>query len=373
VQQSTTPSIWALLKTTVLEWNADNAVHLSAALAYYTIFAMAPLLVFALSLATLIWGREVAQGRIAEQLAEITRSPAAGELAETIFANAMRPGASEIATLVSFVIFFYAATGIFAELRSALNLIWDVPARHQHGIWRLILGRLITVVMVLVSGLIMLASLIATTLLASAANWVNSHWPGMGLISQVVIFLFFLLMTVLVFALIYRFVPDVAVTWHDVWIGSIATAVLFSIGRWLIGIFLSRSTITTMYGAAGSLIVILIWIYYSAQIFFLGAEFTQVYGRTYGTRRRERDLLEEETEEKQLMEAEAAGAMQPSTRPKPATDAPAERSTEPPPEPPRQRWGRRVTGSLVELGLAVGVIAVVSVYNLVREPFRDNQ
>jgi membrane protein len=358
VQQSTTPSVWALLKTTVLEWNADNAVHLSAALAYYTIFSMAPLLVFALSLATLIWGREVAQGRIAEQLAVITRSPETGELAETIFANAMRPGASEIATVVSFVIFFYAATGIFAELRSALNLIWDVPARHQSSIWRLILGRLLTVLMVLVSGLIMLTSLIATTLLAAAATWVNAHWPGMGALSQVVIFIFFLIMTILVFALIYRFVPDVAITWHDVWIGSIATAILFSIGRWLIGLFLSRSTISTMYGTAGSLIVILIWIYYSAQIFFLGAEFTQVYGRTYGTRRRERDLLEEETEEKQLIEAEEAGAMQP-----PVTG-------QSPARPPRRRWGQRATGPLVELGLAVGVIAVVSVYNMVREPFR---
>jgi membrane protein len=353
------PSAWHLLKTTVMEWNADNAAHLAAALAYYTIFAMAPLLVFAVSLAALLWGREAAQGRMAEQVAIITRSPQTGELTQTILQNATQPRTSELATIISLIVFFYAATTVFAELRSALNLIWDVPARQTLSLWRLILGRLLTVVMVLVSGLLMLISLIATTFLAAATDWVNTRWPGMGLPSQVATFFFFFVVTVLIFALIYRFVPDVPVTWHDVWIGSIATALLFSIGRWLIGFMLSRSSFDTAYGAAGSLIIFLTWIYYSAQIFFLGAEFTQVYSRTYGTRRRERDLLEEEDEAKQLL-GEAVVGSTPSTA--------VERSSSA--QPRVRRWGRAVAGTAGELGLALGIIAVVSIYNFVREPFR---
>lgn len=351
-QKPAAPSAWALLKMTVIEWNEDNAAHLAAALAYYTIFSFAPLFIIGVALAALVYGHDAAAGRIAGQVAAFTNSTRLAEFIENLIENARNPGASLATTVFGFVALLYGATGLFAELKNALNHIWDVPTKENQGLWQAILVRLVALVVVVVGGFIMFASLVITTALSAATDWINANWEEAAVRTQAVNFVFFFLITVLIFALVYKYVPDVRIAWHDILIGAVATALLFSIGRLLISFYLSRSTIISVYGAAGSLIVLLLWTYYSAQIFFLGAEFTQVYGRTYGTRQRERPLLEEEP----VPENAEANVM-----PLPVTQ-PQERRW--------RRWGRTVSRPVAEIGLALGIIALVSIYNLVRDPFR---
>jgi membrane protein len=352
-QEAKAPTAWGLLKTTVIEWNEDNAAHLSAALAYYTIFSFAPLLLIGMALTALVYGPDVAAGRIAAQVTAYTGSVRLAEFFETLIENARNPGANLATTIFGFIALLYGATGLFTELKDALNHIWDVPTKEQQGLWRLILVRLLALVMVVVGGVIMFAALVITTALTAATDWINATWEGAAVRTQVVNFVFFFLLTVVIFALVYKYVPDVRIAWRDIFIGAVATALLFSIGRLLISFYLSQSTIVSVYGAAGSLIVLLLWTYYSAQIFFLGAEFTQVYGRTYGTRQRERPLLEEEP----VPEDAEANVM-----PLPVAQ----------PQPQRRwrRWSRRVSRPVAEIGLALGIIALISVYNLVRDPLR---
>lgn len=334
-------STWHLLKTTILEWNADNAAHLSAALAYYTFFSLAPLLIIATAIAGLVFGREAASGELVNQIAFYIGYDAAN-LIQTILRNTNDATPNWIATIAGLVFLLYGATGVFSELKISLNLIWDAPPRNGSP-WRAVaLNRLFALVMVLGCGFLLLVSLVISTTLTATTDWINYWWPGMGVISQIANFVISFGLTILVFGLIYQFLPDVTVAWRDVWSGAVATALLFSIGRYLISLYLSYSTIGSTYGAAGSLAVLLLWIYYSAQIFFLGAEFTQVYTRTKGTRWREHELLAEE----------------------PAVEDGTTDDT-----PPLSRR-RRATKSITELATAVGILTVVSVVNLLRGPLR---
>lgn len=332
-------STWHLLKTTLLEWNADNAAHLSAALAYYTFFSLAPIIIIATAIAGLVYGREAARGELIYQIGVYIGYDAA-ELMQTILKNA-NASTSNVVAITGLIFLLYGATGVFSELKSSLNLIWDAPPRNDRS-WRTILThQLFALAMVLGCGFLLLLSLIISTTLAAATNWINHQWPGMGVTTQIVTFLISFLLTILIFGVIYQFLPDVTVAWRDVWSGAVATALLFSIGRYLISLYLSYSPIGSMYGTAGSLALLLLWIYYSAQVFFLGAEFTQVYARTKGTRWREHELLEEElpVEEVPLIETQS------TTRSK-------------------------LTKSTRELVTAIGILGLVSVINLVRGPIR---
>lgn len=334
LQQFTT---WHLLKTTLLEWNADNAAHLSAALAYYTFFSLVPLLIIATAIAGLVFGQEAARGELVNQIALYVGYEAAN-LIQTILRNANATTPNLVATIGGFIFLLYGATGVFSELKNSLNLIWDAPQRNGSP-WRsVVLDRLFALFMVFGCGFLLLLSLIISTTLAATTNWLYYWWPSMAMLTQVATFFISFLLTVLVFGLIYQFLPDVTIAWRDVWSGAMATALLFSIGRHLISLYLSYSSIGSTYGAAGSLAVTLLWIYYSAQVFFLGAEFTQVYARTKGTRWREHELLTEEPAVEETAESE------------------------------EQRT--RVTASVKELATAVGILTLVSVINLVRGPFR---
>jgi membrane protein len=206
--------------------------------------------------------------------------------------------------------------------------------------------------MVIVSGFLLLASLVVDTAMAAATTWMNTRLPGVVALSQGSSFLFFFLVTVFVFALIYKYVPDIRIAWRDVWIGAVATALLFSIGRLLISTYLGRSSAGSSFGVAGSLGLLVIWIYYSAQLFFLGAEFTQVYGRTYGSRWREYVLLPELAPESAPQEKEGTDST-PVTTPAPV-------------EKPQ----RSFTRPLSDLAIAIGVIGILSIFNLIRQPFR---
>jgi membrane protein len=343
------PSMWDLLKTTLEEWNTDNAAHLAAALAYYTIFSLAPLLVISIAIASTFLGRETVQGQLITQVDAFLNNENASTLIQTMITNANQPGANLLATIVGIVILVYGATNVFYELKQALNLIWDVPAKAPRGLWQMVLNRLVTLAMVLLSGFLLVASLIISTLVAAAKNWLNMGSPGLGTLSEAVNFAFFFLITVLIFALIYKFVPDVHIAWRDVWIGALATALLFSVGRLLISWYLSYSTVASTYGAAGSLAILLIWIYYSAQTFFLGAEFTQVYGRTYGSRWRERGLLADPNQPAEATEATKQSALKRLIR---------------------LQQAKRAYLWFVDLGIAIGVIGIVSLVNIAREPWR---
>ena len=330
----------------------DNASRLAAALAYYIIFSMAPLLVIGFAITGMVFEREAVQGKLVDQIARYVNSPEVAELIQSMIKRAGAPSTSVFATIVGTITLLYAASLVFSELKDALNLIWDVPPKPSRGLRRVVVNRLLMLVMVIVSGFLLLASLVVDTAMAAATTWMNMRWPGLAVLSQGTSFLFLFLMTVFVFALIYKYVPDIRIAWRDVWIGAVATALLFSIGRLLLGWYLGRSTTASAFGAAGSLGLLVIWIYYSTQLFFLGAEFTQVYGRTHGSRWREHVLLPELAPEAALQK-EVGGELT-----QVATPAPLEK---------QQRSLAQPVGDLV---VAVGVIGVLSIFNLIRQPFR---
>ncbi len=376
-------SLWILLKTTFEEWNADNATRLAAALAYYTIFSVAPLLVIVVAGAGLFYGREAAQGQLASGIERYITNPDAAELIQTAVENARVPQTSLFATIIGFGLLLWGATGVFNELRNSLNNIWDVPIQIERGIWGVILNRLLTLLMVIISGALLLLSLLVSTVLAAATDWINTYLPGMVVQTQVINFAFLFLVTLILFALIYKFVPDVRVAWRDVWAGAVATALLFSLGRLLIGWYLAYSTIASAYGAASSLALILLYTYYSAQVFFLGAEFTQVYSRTYGSRRAEHQLIEQPIpampqQTEVLSDGKIVSAVVNSQIPEPATSAGATDSGAPNVEPGRQSRIRRAAGTVMhnlaqpaaQAGAALGVMALLSVVNLVTGPIR---
>lgn len=278
--------VWSIvrktLQGTLQGWSADNASRLAAALAFYTIFSMAPLLIILVAIVGFVYGRQAAAGQIVDQIASFTNNVATAHFVQTLLENAATPTNSLLATIIGLIGLFFGAAGVFNELKSSLNTIWDVTEQHS-GIRSMVIDRLIAIAMAPLSGLLLLLSLVANTALTAAITWLNELSPALAILSQVGNFLFFLVVTGLVFALIYRYLPDIEIAWSDVWIGALATALLFSIGRVLISFYLSYSTVQSIYGAAGSLMVTLLWIYYSAQVFFLGAEFTQVYAKLCGS------------------------------------------------------------------------------------------
>lgn len=348
-QETGLASAWSLLKSTFEQWNNDNATHHAAALAFYTIFSLAPLLIIAVAIAGFFIGQSTIQEQIVRLVLRYVQNEDVSEFVRTILINFSAPQSSWVATLLSLGGLFFGATAVFTELRNTLNDIWDAPPRVDSGISRMILNRLLALVMVVGSGFTLVALVVLDTVFSHALDWVSLLPVDSPYLGMALSYLLFFSVTTLIIALIYKYIPDRSIAWSDVWIGAISTALLFAIGRQLIGVFLSYTTIATPYGAAGSLAILLIWTYFSAQIFFLGAEFTQVYTRTYGTRWVEHPML-----------AKDAG------------DAESEEETVHEPEPPRsKRLSRtRVTNSAKNLALAVGVIGVVSLASFLREPFR---
>lgn len=270
-----------LIRLTFEKWYADNMPRHAAALAYYTMFAVAPVLVIVVAIAGLIYGREAAQGKIAAQVDHYINSPPAAALIQDMLISLNRSSSNVIITAVSIVALIYGASSVFSELQITLNQIWHAPRKMDNGVWSIVWQRLLTVGMVFVSGLVLFLSLVLSTWITAANQWASLRFAHLPEYSEWSYFLLLLGVTTIVFVLIYRFVPDVRKPWHDVIIGAIATALLFSIARLLLGWYLSYTSIASTYGAAGSLALMLLWVYYSAQIFFLGAEFTQVYGQLY--------------------------------------------------------------------------------------------
>jgi membrane protein len=272
---------WPLLKDTAKKWLEDDLLQYGAALAYYTVFALAPILFIAISIAGLIFGRDAVQGRLVGEIQGLI-GPQGAEAVQAMLANIWRTGHGTLATIVGVVTLLLGASGVFGQLQSTLNRIWEVTPKPNLGIWGFLRARFLSFGMVLGVGFLLLVSLIVSAILSGVSAYAIGLVPGLKVLFEVLNFVVSFAIVTLLFAMIFRYLPDAHVSWEDVWAGSIATSLLFSIGRFLIGLYLGRSSVTSAYGAAGSLVVILLWTYYSSQILFFGAEFTRAYACRFG-------------------------------------------------------------------------------------------
>jgi membrane protein len=271
-----------LLKETVQEWQDDKASRLAAALAYYTVFSLAPLVIIAIAIAGAVFGEEAARGEIERQIQGLVGS-AGAEVIETAIQNANKPESNGgLASLISVVVLLFGASGVFGELQDSLNTVWEVQPKPGRGIMGFIKKRILSFSVVLGIGFLLMVSLIASAILSGLSAYMSHLLPGADWLWGILNFVISFGVITLLFALMFKFLPDVKITWNDVGIGAIITALLFTIGKTVLGRYLGESFGST-YGAAASLIVVLAWVYYSAQILFFGAEFTQVYARRYGS------------------------------------------------------------------------------------------
>jgi membrane protein len=269
------------------EWSKDDALSLGAALAYYTIFSMAPLLVLVIAIVGLAFGRAAAQGQIVAQVQD-SIGPAGAQMIEGMIARASQPSSGVVATVVSLVTMFFGATGVFGQLQSSLNKIWEVGPKRRSGISGQLRKRLAAFGMILGIGVLLFLSLAASAGLSMVHSLLDQRFPVMSAVLPLANFVLSFAVITALFAMILKMLPDVRIEWSDVWLGAAVTALLFTIGKALIAVYLGRAGVTSVYGAAGSLVLVLLWIYYSAQLLFLGAEFTEVYSRRFGSRRGER-------------------------------------------------------------------------------------
>lgn len=265
-------------------WLSHNAPRLGAALAYYTLFSLAPLLVVAVAVAALAFSREAALGHIVGQLRDLMGNAGAQTVAQMI-ENSRRPETGAIAALASLLTLFLGATGAFMELKGALNIIWGVEETNRAvSFMSLLRARLASFAMVLAVGFLLLVSLVVSAVIAAANGILSGLDLGPASLLQGLNLLLSLVAFTILFALIFKFVPDTRIAWGDVWVGAAITSLLFTGGKHVIGLYLGRSSFSSAYGAAGSLVVLIGWVYYAAQIFFFGAELTQAYSRRHGSR-----------------------------------------------------------------------------------------
>ena len=278
-------AVTELFTAAAKNWVDDHAQSMGAALAFYTVFSVAPLLLIVIAVAGLVFGDEAARGGIYGQLQGLLGST--GALAvQGLLESARRPGDSVPAAVFGLGVLFVAATSVFAELQDALDRIWRAPQRPKSaGLWGLLLARLLSFGMILGIGFLLIVSLAFSAALNMLSRWVRSDAAGWETFTRTSEIASSLVLLVVVFAMIYKTMPRAGVAWRDVWVGSAVTAVLFLAGKSLIGLYIGQSGITSAFGAAASLIVVLLWVYYSAQIFLFGAEFTWVYSHRYGSRR----------------------------------------------------------------------------------------
>jgi membrane protein len=280
----TVDDLWGVIKAAVSGWVDDYAQSMGAALAYYTMFSIAPLLLIVISITGLVFGDEAARGEIFSQLEGMLGAP--GALAVQGLLEGIRtPSESVTATVFGVALLLIGATSVFGELQDALDRIWRAPVRAgRSGWWVLIRARLLSFGMILGIGFLLMVSLVASAALAALQKWWGPLFGAWAVASIIEVALSFLVFTI-GFAMIYKIVPRVRIDWKDVWIGAATTSLLFTVGKVLIGVYIGRSGIASGFGAAASLVVVLVWVYYSAQIFLLGAEFTRAYAHTFGSRR----------------------------------------------------------------------------------------
>jgi membrane protein len=276
--------IWDLIWKSVVAWVDDYAPSMGAALAYYTLFSIAPLLIIAIAVAGLVFGQEAARGEIVAQIQGVIGREGAIAV-QGLLKSANEPARGIFLTVVSIVTLVIGATTVFAELQSDLDRIWRVPApAKENGIWILLRTRLLSFGLVLGLGFLLLVSLVISAAIAAFGKWWDGVFQGWEALLQALNFGISFAITTLLFALIYKLMPRARIAWRDVWVGAGVTAFLFEIGKFLIGLYLGKTSVASGFGAAGSLVVLLVWVYFAAQIFLLGAEFTWVYSHAYGSK-----------------------------------------------------------------------------------------
>jgi membrane protein len=276
--------LWVIVRHSVSAWIDDYAPSMGAALAYYTMFSIAPLLVIVIAVAGIMFGNDAAQGHVLAELRAIMGQE--GALAvQDLLESASDPEKSSLAALVGIITLLIGATTVFGELQSALDRIWRVKAPPtSEGLWRWLRTRILSLGMILGFGFLLLVSLMMSAALTALGKWWGPLFGAWEIILESINFIVSFVIITLVFAMFYKSLPRVSIDWRDVWIGATVTALLFTIGKLLIGLYLGRTGVASAFGAAGSLVVLLVWVYYSAQIFLLGAEFTRVYTHRHGSR-----------------------------------------------------------------------------------------
>lgn len=274
-----------LAKCSVKAWRDDYASSMGAAIAFYTVFSIAPLLIIVIAVAGFIWGEDAVHGEVIQQLGGLVGSEGAASV-QTLIRSADRPTQGVMATVVSVGFLLVGATRVFAELQSALDRIWEVPSLQQTaGWWRMLRARLLSLGLILGMGFLLLVSLVISAGLAVFSAWTTGLFPGWEVLLQTMNTLASFVISTVLFAVIFKYMPQASIAWRDVWVGAVVTAVLFEIGKVLIGLYVGKSSTVSSLTAAGSLVVVLIWVYFAAQVFLLGAEFTWFYANQHGSRR----------------------------------------------------------------------------------------
>lgn len=268
-----------LARDSCAAWIEDEASTRGAAIAYYTVFSIAPLLLIVIAVAGLVWGRETVQGQLISSLAGLVGQDGAMGI-KAVLASASKPADGLIATGISLVALVIGATTVFGELQSALDHVWRVPeALKKRGIWSLLRTRVLSFGLVLGLGFLMIASLIVSAGISALNQWAGGLLPEWELWLHILNAVVSIGTSTVLFAMIFKLMPSAKVAWRDVWVGAVVTAVLFEIGKYLIGLYIGKTSVTSSLAAAGSIVVLLVWVYYAAQILLLGAEFTWVYAR----------------------------------------------------------------------------------------------
>ena len=284
----TLPSLgvsWQLLKRAGQAWLDDYAPCMGAALAYYTVFSLAPLLLIMIAIAGLVFGADAARGEIFGQLRGLMGDDAAKGI-EALLASVSKPSEGITATVVGVVVLVIGATTVFGELQDALDRIWRAPTRDKSGgWWGLLRARLLSFGMIFGIAFLLMVSLVLSAGMAALGKWWGGMFGGWEVLAQVVNAVLSFGLTTAVFAFIYKLMPRVRVQWHEVWLGAAVTALMFTVGKTLIGLYIGKTGVASGFGAAGSVVIVLVWVYYSAQVFLMGAEFTWVYARTFGSMR----------------------------------------------------------------------------------------
>jgi membrane protein len=268
--------MWRLTKAAFAGWNADFASSMGAALAYYTVFSIAPLLIIVIAGAALVFGQQAAQQELLDQIRALLGDQGTHAI-EIMLESAQKPKQGVLASVLSVVTLAIGATGVFNELESDLNRIWKVRGPEGRGIWHLLRTRLLSFGMVLAIGFLLLVSLIVSAALAAWGKYWGGLFAGMEVVLHATNFVLSLVVISVLFALMYKILPSVKIAWRHAWLGAALASVLFTLGKLLIGLYIGKSSIASSYGAAGALVVLLIWVYYSAQIFLFGAEFIKAY------------------------------------------------------------------------------------------------
>ncbi len=272
-----------LLRATFTKWVDDHAQGLGAALAFYTVVSLAPLLLITIAIAGMVFGQDAAEGHIIGQIQDLVGEDSAHAI-QSMLAQARQPSTGLIASGLAFVTLLFGASGVFAQLQEALNIMWGVETKAGQGVINMLKYRFLSFVTVLGSGFLLLVSLVLSAGLAAMGHTLEILLPASEVLLQSINAVVSFVAITILFAMIYRMLPDIEIRWSDVWLGAAMTSFLFTVGKSLIGLYLGKSNVGLAYGAAGSLIVVLLWVYYASQIFLFGAEFTVVYAASHGSR-----------------------------------------------------------------------------------------